>query len=332
MTRLFTTITLGRTGTTAGAAARSGFSGHPGPAWDWPSCPRSRSRIMNTAFAAKRSRPRTDQPARRQALCRHLVAGRAHPNFRLAGAGRDRRRRTSRDRASSRAIRRLQASVHDLLSMRGSTWRITRYDDGVYLHGTLEVARCLRGGSGEIRPFVELQAGVRPWPAPGSTSPSARWGKTPCLVRDPTPAADLRAVPSADGPGRGWFVLMARHGYVTALCSCPEPGFEVEQAATGRAPALNTAFRLQKHLYGVDVGCPRNSSGQTRAQTVGSSASTSVLTSCSDRESHAIQSESPWYIPGKHSRFNGWHENMMMAGQWVRAFGGVRDFIGRNPV
>jgi len=268
MTRLFTNDTLGDRDDRWRSGA-FGVSAIRGPAWDGQ-LPAQPFQIMEYRFRGEAITPEnTINPAPGDRLYAGTWWLGAHTHFDWQGldvtAGAD-----IAVTGEQSGIRGLQASVHDLLSMPRIDLEDYQVDDGVYLHGTLEVARSLRWSSGEIRPFVELQAGVETLARAGFDLTFGTLGQNALRVRDPNTGQRIAAVPSAEGLG-GWSFLMgADTAYVDSSVFLPgNRGFEVEQSRHRARAGVNYGFGYSNIFYGV-TWLSEEFVGQREPQTVGS--------------------------------------------------------------
>jgi hypothetical protein len=166
-------------------------------------------------------------------------------------------------------IRRLQANIHDLLSMPTMNIGNHQVEDGIYLHGTLEVARSLRWDGGEIRPFVELQAGVETLARAGFDVTFGSLGEGGLRARDPITGQRLEGiVGDTDG---GWsFLFGADIAAVESSIFLPEDrGYQVEDRRHRVRAGVNYGFGDSNIFYGVTY-LSEEFVGQSEGQMVGS--------------------------------------------------------------
>lgn len=167
-------------------------------------------------------------------------------------------------------IRNMQSGIHDALSMPRMDVEDFQVENGVYLHGTLEVARSMRFASGEIRPFVELQAGVETMARAGFDLTLGDLGNGGLRTRDPITGQRLAAIDGEFSDG-GWsFLLGADTAYVASSIFLPEDrGYEVEDARHRVRAGVNYGFGGNNVFYGIAY-MSEEFVGQAEGQLVGS--------------------------------------------------------------
>ncbi len=166
-------------------------------------------------------------------------------------------------------IRRLQAEIHDVLSMPRMNIGDHQVEDGIYLHGTLELARSLRWDGGEFRPFVELQAGVETMARAGFDVTFGALGEGGLRTRDPITGQRIEGiVGETDG---GWsFLLGADIAAVEGSVFLPEDrGYQVEDRRHRLRAGVNYGFGESNIFYGVTY-LSEEFVGQSEGQMVGS--------------------------------------------------------------
>lgn len=268
LTRLITNDTLAdrRDRWRSGAFSVSAFRG---PAWDG-ALPSQPFEIMEYRFRGEAIAPdnlTTPAPGDR------LYAGTwwlgAHTHYDLRGfevtAGAD-----IAVTGEQSGIRSLQSSIHDLFSMPRVGLENYQVEDGVYLHGTLEVARSLRWDGGEFRPFVELQGGVENLARAGFDVTFGTLGQGGLRVRDPITGQRIAGITNIADEG-GWsFLFGADTAYVESSVFLPEDrGFQVEEARHRVRAGANYGFGQSNVFYGV-TWLSEEFVGQPEAQLVGS--------------------------------------------------------------
>jgi len=167
-------------------------------------------------------------------------------------------------------IRSLQASVHDALSMPRIDLEDYQVEDGVYLHGTVEVARSLRWSTTEVRPFLEVQAGVETLARLGVDVTFGTLGQGGLRTRDPVTGQRIAGITNIADEG-GWSFLMgADTAYVDSSVFLPsDRGFEVEEARHRVRAGVNYGFGQSNIFYGA-TWLSEEFVGQPEAQVVGS--------------------------------------------------------------
>lgn len=167
-------------------------------------------------------------------------------------------------------VRSLQAGIHDLFSMSRVGVENYQVDDGVYLHGTLEVARSLRWQNGEARPFVELQGGVENLARVGFDLTFGSLGQGGFLARDPITGQRIAGITNAADEG-GWSLLLgADTAWVESSVFLPEDrGFRAEEQRHRARLGVNYGFGQSNLFYGV-TWASEEFVGQPEGQAIGS--------------------------------------------------------------
>jgi len=167
-------------------------------------------------------------------------------------------------------IRSLQSSVHDLLSMPRIDLEDYQVEDGVYLHGTVEVARRLQWRLAEVRPFVEVQGGVETLARVGVDVTFGTLGQGGLRARDPITGQRIAGITNIADEG-GWsFLLGADTAYVDSSVFLPsDRGFEVEESRHRVRAGANYGFGQSNIFYGV-TWLSEEFVGQPDSQVVGS--------------------------------------------------------------
>lgn len=268
VTRLFTNDTLAdrhdrwRTGAFAVSVFR-------GPAWTG-SLPAQPFSVMEYRFRGEAIAPdnlSTPAPGDR------LYAGTwwlgAHTHYSLQGfemtAGAD-----VAITGEQSGIRSLQSSIHDLFSMPRVGLEDYQVDNGIYLHGTLEVARSLRWDTGEFRPFVELQGGVETLARAGFDVTLGSLGQGGLRTRDPITGQRIAGITNLADEG-GWSLLLgADAAWVDGSVFLPEDrGFLAEDVRQRARLGVNYGLGQSDVFYGV-TWMSEEFVGQPEPQVVGS--------------------------------------------------------------
>lgn len=167
-------------------------------------------------------------------------------------------------------IRSLQSSIHDSFSMPRVDLETYQVDDDVFLHGTLEVARTLRWATGDIRPFLELQAGVENLARAGVDVTFGSLGQGGLRTRDPITGQRIAGITNIADEG-GWSMLLgADTAYVDRSAFLPEDrGFQVEDSRHRVRAGANFGIGQTNMFYGV-TWLSEEFVGQPEGQVVGS--------------------------------------------------------------
>lgn len=166
-------------------------------------------------------------------------------------------------------IRQFQAWIHESLSMPRVAVGGHQVEDGIYLHGTLEVARSLTFDGGELRPFVELQAGAETMARAGFDLTLGSLGQGGLRTRDPITGQRLEGIVGAsDG---GWsFLFGADIAAVESSVFLPEDrGYTVEDTRHRVRAGVNYGFGSSNVFYGITY-MSEEFVGQPEGQLVGS--------------------------------------------------------------
>ncbi|PWK59374.1 lipid A-modifier LpxR family protein [Roseicyclus mahoneyensis] len=167
-------------------------------------------------------------------------------------------------------IRSLQSSIHDLFSMPRVGLENYQVDNGIYLHGTLEMGRSLRWDSGEFRPFVELQGGVENLARAGFDVTFGSMGQGGLRARDPITGQRIAAITDIATEG-GWSLLLgADTAWVDSSVFLPENrGFQAEDIRHRARLGVNYGLGDSNFFYGV-TWMSEEFVGQPEPQIVGS--------------------------------------------------------------
>jgi hypothetical protein len=166
-------------------------------------------------------------------------------------------------------IRRLQSAIHDRLSMPRMDIETYQVANGIYLHGTLELSKPLTRGWGEIRPFVEAQAGVETLARGGVDLTIGALGRGGLRTRDPITGQRIAGIVGADRGG--WSFLLG--GDVTRVqrsVFLPESrGYAVTPTRYRLRAGVNYGFGASNLFYGITHLSPEFTT-QPEGQLVGS--------------------------------------------------------------
>jgi hypothetical protein len=166
-------------------------------------------------------------------------------------------------------IRRLQSQVHDWFSMPRMNVANHQVDNGAYLHGTMELARSMALGWGEIRPFLEVQAGVETLARAGVDLTFGAMGQGGLRARDPITGQRIAGIAGLnDG---GWSVLLGGDlAQVEHSIFLPSSrGYTVEPTRHRLRAGVNYGFGTSNLFYGVTY-MSEEFTAQPEGQLVGS--------------------------------------------------------------
>ena len=166
-------------------------------------------------------------------------------------------------------VRQFQEAVHDMFSLRSSNVENFQVDNGVYLHGTLEIGREFDIGPARMRPFVELQAGVETLARAGFDLTFGDYGVGGLRLRDSTTGQRISAVDG--GIDSGFSLLLGGDmAYVDSSRYLPsDRGYEVEDVRYRLRAGVNYAFGSSNVFYGL-THLSEEFVGQPSGQTIGS--------------------------------------------------------------
>lgn len=166
-------------------------------------------------------------------------------------------------------LRSLQASLHDALSLPQLRVDGFQVDNGVYLQGTVEVARDIAFAGGAIRPFVELQAGAETLARAGVDVTIGAFGAGGLRLRDVTTGQRVAGITGDDDLGFS-FLLGGDVAYVDRSVFLPEDrGYMVEDERFRLRAGVNYSFGASNVFYGVTY-LSEQFVGQPEGQVVGS--------------------------------------------------------------
>ncbi|MDG3042011.1 lipid A-modifier LpxR family protein [Roseicyclus marinus] len=266
--RLFTNDTLAdrRDRWRTGAFSVSVFRG---PAWTG-ALPTEAFSILEYRFRGEAISPdNTINPARGDRLYAGTIWAGVHTHYDLHGfdvsAGAD-----IAITGEQSGIRSLQAGIHDAFSMSRIGVENYQVEDGVYLHGTLEVARSLRWQGGEMRPFIELQGGVENMARLGFDLTFGSLGQGGFLARDPITGQRIAGITNIADEG-GWSLLLgADTAWVDSSIFLPEErGFLAEEHRHRARLGVNYGFGQSNLFYGI-TWASEEFVGQPVGQAIGS--------------------------------------------------------------
>ncbi len=163
----------------------------------------------------------------------------------------------------------LQGSIHDALSLPQVNVDGAQIDNGVYLHGTIEVARDLRFSGGAIRPFIELQGGFETLARAGVDVTIGNLGDGGLMLRDPVTGQRFTGINSEDDQGFS-FILGGDVAYVDQSEFFPEGrGPLLEEDRYRLRAGVNYAIGTSNIFYGLTY-LSEEYVGQGEGQVVGS--------------------------------------------------------------
>ena len=166
-------------------------------------------------------------------------------------------------------VRHLQEVVHDLFSLQSNNLENYQVDNGVYLHGTMEIGHTFDLGPGELRPFVELQAGVETMARVGFDVTFGGYGQGGLRLRDVTTGQRISAIDNENDHG---FSLMLGGDYAWVDSSRYLPadrGYTPEETRYRLRAGVNYAFGYSNIFYGLTY-LSEEFVGQSDGQTLGS--------------------------------------------------------------
>lgn len=166
-------------------------------------------------------------------------------------------------------IRRLQSAIHDWLSMPRMDIENYQVANGVYLHGTVELAQPFDLGRGEIRPFLEIQAGVETLARAGFDLTIGSLGQGGLRTRDPITGQRIAGIVGDDRGG--WsFLLGADATRVQRSVFLPQSrGYAVAPTRYRLRAGVNYGFGASNLFYGI-THLSEEFVGQPEGQFVGS--------------------------------------------------------------
>lgn len=166
-------------------------------------------------------------------------------------------------------IRHLQEAMHDVFSLASSNVENFQVDNGIYLHGTLELGREYNLGNSRLRPFVEVQAGVETMARAGMDWTFGGYGDGGLRLRDVTTGQRISAVDSPFDQGYS-FLLGGDIAYVDNSRYLPsDRGYTPEDTRYRLRAGVNYAFGHSNVFYGMTY-LSEEFVGQPEGQTVGS--------------------------------------------------------------
>jgi hypothetical protein len=166
-------------------------------------------------------------------------------------------------------IRRLQSAIHDRLSMPRMDMERYQVANGVYLHGTVELARSVALGWGDMRPFVEMQIGVETLARAGVDLTFGGLGQGGLRTRDPITGQRIAGIVGTDRGG--WsFLVGGDVARVEGSVFLPESrGYRATSTRHRLRAGVNYGFGASNLFYGVTYLSPEFI-GQPEGQFVGS--------------------------------------------------------------
>ncbi len=166
-------------------------------------------------------------------------------------------------------IRHMQEIVHEAFSLQTSNVRNFQVDNGIYLHGTVEVGQEFDFGGVRARPFVELQAGVETMARTGFDLTFGGYGQGGLRLRDSTTGHRISAIDSESDSGYS-FLFGGDVAYVDSSRYLPsDQGYTVEDTRYRIRAGVNYSFGHSNIFYGLTY-LSEEFVGQSSGQTVGS--------------------------------------------------------------
>lgn len=146
-------------------------------------------------------------------------------------------------------LRGVQEGIHDFFNFTDPDLEEFQVDNGVFVHGTVEVARDLAFSSGAIRPFIELQAGVEEILRAGVDITLGGFGQGGLRMRDPITGQRIAAVVGEDG---GFSALLGGDfAYIGGSEFFPSNGPDLEDTRARLRAGVNYGFGQSNLFYGV---------------------------------------------------------------------------------
>jgi hypothetical protein len=165
-------------------------------------------------------------------------------------------------------LRKFHEALHDLTNFADLDVEDYQIEDGIYVSGVFEAARVLSFGSADLRPFVELQAGVETFARAGFDLTLGGYGDGGLRVRDPITGHRISAINSLTDQGVS-FLLGADVAFVDSSIFLPEErGFEVEENRHRIRAGVNYAFGSSNIYYGLTY-LSEEFVGQPEGQVIG---------------------------------------------------------------
>lgn len=166
-------------------------------------------------------------------------------------------------------IRHLQEIVHEAFSLQSSRVESFQVDNGVYLHGTAEIGREFSFGQGNVRPFLELQAGVETMARVGFDLTFGDYGQGGLRLRDVTTGHRVSAIDSESDHGFS-LLLGGDYAWVESSRYLPsDQGYTPEDTRYRLRAGVNYAFGYSNIFYGLTY-LSEEFVGQSEGQTIGS--------------------------------------------------------------
>jgi hypothetical protein len=165
-------------------------------------------------------------------------------------------------------IRRFHRSIYKALSMSQVNVEDHQIDDGIYFHGTVELANPVVLDGGELRPFIEVQGGVETLVRAGFDLTVGGLGQGGLRAREPVTGQRIAAI-SGHGDD-GWsFLFGADLAYVERSIFLPDNrGYNLENARHRIRAGVNYGFGSSNLFYGLTY-MSKEFAAQSEGQLVG---------------------------------------------------------------
>jgi hypothetical protein len=165
-------------------------------------------------------------------------------------------------------IRRFHRSIYKALSMSQVNVADHQIDDGIYFHGTVELANPVVLDGGELRPFIEVQGGVETLVRAGFDLTVGGLGQGGLRAREPVTGQRIAAI-SGHGDD-GWsFLFGADLAYVERSIFLPDNrGYNLENARHRIRAGVNYGFGSSNLFYGLTY-MSKEFAAQSEGQLVG---------------------------------------------------------------
>lgn len=166
-------------------------------------------------------------------------------------------------------VRHMQEVIHEVFGLQTSNVQNFQVENGVYLHGTLEIGREFDMAGARVRPFLEVQAGVENLARAGVDVTIGGYGLGGLRLRDSTTGHRMTAIDSETDHGLS-FLLGGDVAYVDSSRYLPsDQGYQVEEQRYRLRAGVNYSFGHSNIFYGL-THLSEEFAGQGGGQTIGS--------------------------------------------------------------